>query len=61
MIINQGAVAVLCGLEGNCWIRVALAMSHRLCSLSTCRLNDLRKAEHPVYGPVPGVAEQRMA
>jgi len=41
----QGAVAVLCGREGNRRSGVALVIHNRLCGMSTYGLNGLRKGE----------------
>ena len=44
---------MLCGWEGNRRSGVALAMRHRLSSISTNGLNGLRKGdEHPAYTPL---------
>ena len=45
MSIGQGAVAVLCGQEGNRRSGDALVMRHRLCDTHLlAQLNGLRKA-----------------
>jgi len=53
MSIRQGAVAVLCGWEGNRRSGVAMVIHHKLCGISIYGLNGLRKVdEHPAYVPL---------
>jgi len=57
MSTGQGAVAVLCGWEGNHRSVITLTMRLRLCSLSTYWLNTLRKeGEDHTYTPLRSIA-----
>jgi len=57
MSTGEGAVAVLCGWEGNRRSDVvAPAMRHRLCGISKCVLSGLRKGdEHSAYASLKGM------
>jgi len=47
---SQGAVAVLCGSEGNCRSHITSAAFHRFRDISSNRLNGLRKKDvHSSY------------
>jgi len=54
MSTSQGAVVVLCSMEGNCRSGIATGMHHRLCGIYIyCELNGLRKVdEYPTETPV---------
>jgi len=47
---HEGAIAVLCGWEGNHWSDVTTKMDHMLHGISTFRLSNVNKEdEHPTY------------
>ena len=47
---GEGAVAVICGREGNRRSGVALAMGHKLCGIATYGISGLETGdEHPSY------------
>jgi len=57
MSSSQGAVAVLCSKESNRTSGFTLTMHYRICGISNCRLNGLKKGnEHSGYTPLRSMA-----